>query len=339
MSNNNGYNITAFATTDKPGKFKEITYHAPPLKDDEIYIKILACGLCHTDVIYMSQPETILGHEPVGEVVDVGSSVTKFAKGDIVGYSYLRNCCLDCRQCNSGNDIMCYDRVMFPEGNNNAFAHGVVCKDRFVYRIPDNLKPKEAAPLMCAGLTVFTALWKSQIPPTGRVAVIGIGGLGHLSLKFARAWGLHVTAISHTPGKKEECLKYGAHEFMCSKDFTADYIKNAPKFDMILDTVSADLDWDMYLNLLDRNGSFFLIGIPSGPIQIKEIFPFLQSEKIFRGSILGGRYIVELMLEFASRHNIKAAIEDYPMTPDGIAKAVEDCEANKLRYRAVLLPK
>ncbi|KAI8148600.1 chaperonin 10-like protein [Fennellomyces sp. T-0311] len=333
-----GYTITAFETTDKLGEFKQTTYQAQPLKDDEIYIKMLACGLCHTDVLYMGQPNMILGHEPVGEVADVGSSVKRFKKGDLVGFSYLRDCCLNCRQCNSGQDIMCPDRVMFPEGNNNGFAHGVVCKDKFVYGIPKGLTAQEAAPLMCAGLTVFSALYQSNVPPTGRVAVVGIGGLGHLALQFARAWGYHVTAISHTPAKKEECLKFGAHEFMASKDFTPEYIEKAPRFDLILDTVSVSLEWDTYIELLDRNGSFFLIGIPEKPIQISNILPFLQSQKVFKGAILGGRYIVDLMLEFAARHGIKPAIVEYPMTPEGITKAIKDSENNSVRYRAVLMP-
>ncbi|KAI9499710.1 hypothetical protein BDB00DRAFT_752919 [Zychaea mexicana] len=332
-----GYKIKAFATTDKAGQFKEITYDAPPLKEDEVYIKLLACGLCHTDVLYMSQPGTILGHEPIGEVVDVGAKVKKYKRGDYVGYSYLRDCCLNCRQCNSGQDIMCPNRVMFPEGNNNAYAHGVF-QQRFVYAIPKNLKPSEAAPLMCAGLTVFSALMQANLSPTARVAIVGIGGLGHLALQFARAWGCHVTAISHTPGKKEECLKFGAHDFMASKDFTPEYIEKAPRFDLILDTVSVDLEWDTYLELLDRNGSFFLIGIPENPIKISNILGFLQSQRVFKGAILGGRYMVDLMLEFASRHNIKPAVTDYPMTPDGISQAIKDSESNKIRYRAVLIP-
>ncbi|KAL1932561.1 hypothetical protein VTP01DRAFT_8239 [Rhizomucor pusillus] len=219
--------IKAFPTTDKPGKLKEFTYDAPPLKGDEVYIKLLAC-------------------------VEVGKNVKRYKKGDVVGYSYLRDCCLNCRQCISGNDIMCPDHVLYPEGNNNGFAHGVVCKEGFVYKIPDGFTPQEAAPLMCTGLTVFTALPQAKLLPTARIAVVGIGGLGHLALQFASAWGCHVTAISHTPNKKDECLTFGAHEFMVSKDFTPEYIEIASKFDLILDTVSIDLEWDTYLDLLDR---------------------------------------------------------------------------------------
>ncbi|KAG2216051.1 hypothetical protein INT45_001563 [Circinella minor] len=333
-----GYKIKAFTTTDKVGEFKETTYATSPLKEDEVYIKMLAVGLCHTDILYASQPDLILGHEPVGEIIDLGSNVTGHQKGDIVGFSYLRECCLNCRECNSGNDIMCHKRVMFPEGNNNGFAHGVICKDKFVYKIPKELKPEEAAPLMCAGLTVFTALYQAKLPPTAHIAVVGIGGLGHLALQFARAMGYHVTAISHTESKKEECLKFGAHTFMASKDFTPDYIEKAPKFDLILDTVSVDLEWETYFDLLDRNGAFYLIGLPEGPVEIKNIIGFLQSQKTFKASMLSGRYTVDLMLEFAARHGIKPAIVKYPLTTEGLSKAVKDSESNSIRYRAVLFP-
>ncbi|ORZ00644.1 chaperonin 10-like protein [Syncephalastrum racemosum] len=330
-----GYKIKALASTDKLGKFTETTYDAPPLKDDEVYIEIEACGVCHTDMIYMQQPNSVLGHEPIGRVKELGKGVTKFKVGDLVGFSYLRDACLECRQCISGQDVMCEKRVMFPEGGNNGFAEGVVCKSGFVYAVPEGLSAEEAAPLMCAGVTVFTALYQAKLPPTAHVAVVGIGGLGHLALQFARAWGFHVTAISHSPNKKEECLKFGAHEFLSSKDFEKTEYKGR-KFDLILDTVSVDLPWDSYLDLLDRNGSFFLIGLPNGPIEIKQIIPFLQSQRVFKGSILGGRYMVELMLEFAARHQIKPAIVNFPFSVEGLEKAVEESEANKLRYRAVL---
>jgi uncharacterized zinc-type alcohol dehydrogenase-like protein len=127
-----GYKIKALASADKPGKFEETTYDAPPLKDDEVYIEIIACGVCHTDQLYMQQPGSVLGHEPVGYVKELGKSVTKFKVGDLVGFSYLRDACLQCRQCISGHDIMCEKRVMFPEGGNNGFAEGVVCKSGYV---------------------------------------------------------------------------------------------------------------------------------------------------------------------------------------------------------------
>ncbi|KAG2219265.1 hypothetical protein INT45_000041 [Circinella minor] len=322
-SEKGGYEITAYATTDKPGEFEKITYDTPPLKDDEVYIKILAGGVCHTDILFMNKPGVVLGHEPVGEIVDIGAGVRGHKKGEIVG---------------SGYDSMCPYRISFPEGNNNGFAHSVVCKAKFIYSIPDCFTPQEAAPLMCAGLTVFTALHIAQVPPTAHVAIVGIGGLGHIGLQFARAWGCHVTAISHTPSKKEDAFKFGAHEFLCSKDFTPEYIEKAPKFDYILNTVSVNIEWDNYMDLLDSNGQLFMLGIPEGPIVIEKVLANIANQKTLRGSVNGSRYVVDLMLEFAARHNIKPAVVDYPMTPEGISKAIKDNEDNSTRYRAVLTP-
>ncbi|KAI8377949.1 chaperonin 10-like protein [Radiomyces spectabilis] len=332
-----GYKIKAFATTDQPGKFKETSYDVPSLGENEVYIKMIACGICHTDCLYMEQPDSILGHEPVGEITEVGSNVTKLKKGDIVGFSYLQSACLDCEQCDSGNDIMCPKRVMFPERNNNAFAEGAVRDAKFVYKIPKELKPEHAAPLMCAGLTVFTAIYNSKIKPTDRVAVVGIGGLGHLAIQFARAWGCHVTAISHSADKKDECMKFGAHDYLCSKDFNDDYINKCEKFDYILNTVSANLPWDDYMHLLKPNGTFCLIGIPSGSVEIKDVFTLLNQQRGVRGCVLGGRHVITKMLDFAAQHNIKPQIEEYGFNLEGLEKGIDRCKTSKARYRAVLV--
>lgn len=209
----------------------------------------------------------------------------------------------------------------------------------FVYKIPDHLEPKHAGPLMCAGITVFNALYTSGVRPTDRVAVVGIGGLGHLALQFARAWGCHVTAISGSPDKKEEALGFGAHDFLNSREFTAESIEQLSKYDLILDTVSANLDWDLYMSLLKRNGQFILLGLPDSSVEFKNPLEILGGQKSFKGSIVGGRYAIELMLEFAGRHNIKPQIEEYDFDLDGLHKAIERCDASKTRYRAVLVAK
>ncbi|KAG1401708.1 hypothetical protein G6F60_006205 [Rhizopus arrhizus] len=192
---------------------------------------------------------------------------------------------------------------------------------------------------MCAGITVFNALYTSGVRPTDRVAVVGIGGLGHLALQFARAWGCHVTAISGSPDKKEEALGFGAHDFLNSREFTAESIEKLSKYDLILDTVSANLDWDLYMSLLKRNGQFILLGLPDSSVEFKNPMEILGGQKSFKGSIVGGRYAIELMLEFAGRHNIKPQIEEYDFNLDELHKAIERCDASKTRYRAVLIAK
>lgn len=198
---------------------------------------------------------------------------------------------------------------------------------------------RDAAVFMCAGITVFSTLYNSKILPTARVAVIGIGGLGHLALQFAKAWGCHVTAISHNADKKDEALKFGAHDFLCSKDFNDEFIAGVEPYDMIIDTVSANIDFDEYMSLLKRNGYFYLVGIPDAPVTVHKPLPFLQNQLSLRTSIMGGRYAMSLMLEFAKRHNIKSMIEEYPLELDGLHKAIERCDKSKARYRAVLIAK
>jgi uncharacterized zinc-type alcohol dehydrogenase-like protein len=180
--------IQQFACTDQKNKFKSISTEVKSLGPHDLLLKTLACGVCHTDCSYFHEG-LVLGHEPIGKVVATGSEVERLKVGDVVGSSFLKLACLDCRQCNSGQDTMCEKRVMFPEGNMNGFASHQVCDSRFAYKLPENMEPKDASVLMCAGITVFQALHGSQIPPTASVAVVGIGGLGHLALQFARAWG------------------------------------------------------------------------------------------------------------------------------------------------------
>ncbi|KAI8145310.1 chaperonin 10-like protein [Fennellomyces sp. T-0311] len=332
-----GYDITAFATTEKPNKFKQVHHHVDSLDEHQVYIKIKACGVCHTDMLFAGEPDRILGHEAVGEVVEMGSGVKHLKQGELVGFAYMKKSCMNCLLCHSGDDIMCRKRSMFPEGVMNGYADGAVCDGRFVYKIPKGIEAKHAGPLMCAGSTVFSALYGANVSPTARVAIVGIGGLGHLGLQFARAWGCHVVAISHTRDKEEESLKFGAHEFWCSKDFTPEFVEEAEKFDLILSTVSADLDYDLYLDLLNPNGNFRLVGIPPGEIKFNKILPFLLDQKNFTGAILGGRKINTLMLQFAARHNIRAQIEEFPFNTQGIEDAFEHLHHGKARYRCVLV--
>jgi uncharacterized zinc-type alcohol dehydrogenase-like protein len=192
---------------------------------------------------------------------------------------------------------------------------------------------------MCAGVTVFNAIYSNKVLPTARVGIIGIGGLGHLALQFARAWGCHVTAISHSTNKKEEAHKFGAHDFLVDKDANPDALSETEKFDFIFDTVSEPIDYEIYYKLLKRNGNFTLIGIPSEPLTVKNPLAFIQSQLDIKGSVIGGRLAIELMLEFASRHNIKAQLEEYPFNLEGLEKAIDTCNKGKARYRAILVRK
>ncbi|CAO3676484.1 unnamed protein product [Umbelopsis ramanniana] len=175
--------------------FAEKTFEVPDLKPFEVYVKIRACGVCHTDLYALGNKDVVAGHETVGEIVEMGSMVVNLKPGDIVGFGYLKGACFNCEQCTSGNEILCPARVLFPTGY-GGFAHDTVFDSRFCYKIPEGIEPKYAGPLMCAGATVFTAMTNYDVKPTDRIGIVGIGGLGHLGLQFARAWGCHVVAIS-----------------------------------------------------------------------------------------------------------------------------------------------
>ncbi|KAI9331772.1 chaperonin 10-like protein [Pilaira anomala] len=273
--------INQFASTDRCGEFKSISTTIKALSYHEILIKILACGVCYVDCSYMGRNGDVLGHEPVGRVVKKGSSVERLNVGDIVGTSFLKFVCLDCRECNM-----------------NAFADHQVCDSRFEYKIPEGMKPKFAGPLFCSGVAVFNALYYSKVPPTDRVAVIGIG---QLTIQFCHAWGVHCT--------KQEEIGFVVHDFLASKDLTPEYIDTLKKYDIIINTVSTSLvDWDLYLALLKPD------------------------QKSIKGSHVGGRYAIELMLEFAKRHNIKPTIEEYPLDLDGLHAAIACSEKNQAWY-------
>lgn len=209
----------------------------------------------------------------------------------------------------------------------------------FSFKIPKGMDPKQAAVLMCAGITVFNAIYSNKVLPTARVAVIGIGGLGHLAIQFAKAWGCHVTAISHSADKKDEAHKFGAHDFLVDKEVDPSSLQENGKFDYIFDTVSQSIDYDKFFRMLKRNGNFTLIGIPNDPVSVKDPLYFLQSQLDLKGTVIGGRYAIELMLEFAARHDIKAQLQEYPFDLEGLEQAIDLCHKGKARYRAVLVKK
>ncbi|RUS18933.1 hypothetical protein BC937DRAFT_88154 [Endogone sp. FLAS-F59071] len=329
------YTVTSFASASPA--FTETTYEVPrELPAFHVFVDILACGVCYTDLYrFDAVPGSICGHETVGTIKDVGPNVNHLKIGDIVGFGYLRSSCLDCHQCTSGCDIMCKERKLFSHGP-GGFAHAVVWDSRFVYKIPSSLEPKYAAPLMCAGATVFAALYNNNVSPTARIGVIGIGGLGHLALQFCRAWGCQVVALSGSLSKKNEALSFGAHEFLNTKELTTETVKAQPKFDFILNTTTGDLPWDLYLSLLNPNGILCLVGFQEKPLEMKSNH-FLYHQARVVGFLVASRGVSKKMLEFAARHNIKPMIEEYPMTAKGAANAMQNVRDGKVRYRAVLI--
>ncbi|ORX62832.1 GroES-like protein [Hesseltinella vesiculosa] len=329
--------ITSFVTTGEPGKFKEAKREVDGLKPHEILIKIRASAICHTDCYYMGAPDLCLGHEPVGDVTQVGSDVGNFKVGDRAGFSYVKSACCMCSECIAGRDNYCPDRVMFPgDGNNNGFADQAVVDSRFAYHIPDAMSYVDAGPIMCAGATVFNSLFSTATSPTHRVAVVGVGGLGHLALQFAKKWGTEVVAISTSDSKKEEATSFGANEFLNSRKFDdAAFLSSVEKFDLIINTTSADLPYDQYMSLLKPLGKFLVVGVPTKPMQVEGL-PLILNGSAMQGSQTGGRVSLNETLKFAARHNIRPQIEILPFTLDGLEQGIQRVLDNKARYRVVL---
>ncbi|KAJ8609374.1 hypothetical protein MRB53_039139 [Persea americana] len=239
---------------------------ADKITGNQVYIKVTHAGLCHTDLGKLNV-DMVLGHEPVGIVEETGPDCKRLRKGDVVGWGYLHNSCNECEFCWTGREILCPKREMYGTADLNfgGFGTGAVLRENYVYKIPKGLSPANAAVLQCAGATVFSALYNNKVKPTGRVGIVGIGGLGHLAIQFAKAWGCHVTAFSTTDSKRDEAMKFGAHEFVVTKVPEGETFKVEEKLDIILSTVSGQLPWEQYYKVLKASGTVVTMGLSDDP--------------------------------------------------------------------------
>lgn len=332
--------FTAYAALKPQEKLQLWEYEPAPLEENQIEIKVTHNGLCHTDIHMrdndwgVSQFPLVAGHEVVGEVTDVGNKVTNLKPGDRVGCGWIRNSCRTCDYCLSGEENICrqgYTGLIV--GNHGGFADKLRINADFVYKIPEQLDSASAAPLLCAGITVYTPLRTYIKHPATRVGIIGIGGLGHLAIKFAKAMGAEVTAFSSSPSKEAEAKEFGAHHFV--KWGTAEemkYLTNS--LDLLLTTSSAELDWDLAFSLLANNGVLCFLGIPVSSINVP-LIPLIFGQKSIAGSVVGGRKFMQEMLEFAALNQITPMIETMPLGE--INQAMDKVGANKARYRIVLV--
>ena len=304
----------------------------------DVEVAITHCGICHSDIHLIdndwgiSSYPLVPGHEIIGTVEDAGAEVKHLKKGQRVGVGWQRGSCLVCEQCLKGNENLCPENRATCVGNHGGFAERIRVDSRFAFPIPDALASENAAPLLCGGATVYSPLKNYGIVPSMRIGVIGIGGLGHLALQFANAFGCEVTAFSSTPDKEKEAGSFGAHRFIASANLAAPK-KAAGSLDFILSTVFANLDWNTYLQLLRPNGKLCFVGVPAAPIQI-HIGALLGGQKSVCASVIGSRNTIREMLDFAARHDIQAKTEVLPMAE--VNKAIEKVRANKARYRMVL---
>lgn len=330
--------IRAFAALKSHAKLSPYTYPSRELRSHELKVKISHCGICHSDVHLIdndwgfSQYPLVAGHEVIGTVESLGSSVTHLRVGQRVGIGWASGACLECEYCIRGDDNLCSQAQATAVGREGGFGEAMVLDSRWAFPIPEALSSENAAPLLCGGITVYAPLRVYGVTPNMKLGVIGIGGLGHLALQFARAWGCEVTAFSSSSDKEAEARSFGAHHFVSSSDPEA-MKSRASSLDMILSTVNVDLDWNAYLNILRPDGKLCFVGVPQSQIQIAA-FPLIAGRRSICGNPTGSRSQIQDMLQFAARHGIQAKTEVMPMSE--INQALDRVRANKARYRMVL---
>lgn len=332
----------AYAVERAGGPVTVLDYEPPPLAPLAVEVAVTHCGVCHTDLGLiddewgMARYPVVAGHEAVGVITALGDAVdrTRLAVGQRVGVGATAGSCYACEWCLSGRQNLCPhkdDTVL--RGIGGGFASHVRASDwRHVPVIPDAIASADAGPLLCGGITVFAPLLRYGVRPTDRVAVVGIGGLGHLAIQFLAAWGCHVTAISTTADKREDALRFGAHEFIASGEEGA-LARAANSFDFVLSTVSANLPWDAYLATLRPQGTLCVVGMFNGAISVNPL-SLLPGEKRLVGGIVGAPTEAQQMLDFAARHDIRPAVELFPVAR--MAEALDHVRDGRARYRAVL---
>jgi uncharacterized zinc-type alcohol dehydrogenase-like protein len=313
-------------------------YQPCELKANEVEVKISHCGVCHSDIHLidndwgLSKFPFIPGHEIVGTVSAVGAHVRDLAVGQRVGIGWQAGSCGICEWCRQGDEHLCAAAQPTCVGRNGGYADSIRVNSRFAIPVPEALESENVAPLLCAGITVYSPLHNLGVRPSSRVGVIGIGGLGHLGLQFARAFGAEVTAFSTSTDKEEEARNLGAHHFVNTRD-NGTLKKLAGSFDLLLSTVGADQDWQAIVNCLRPKGTLCVVGVPPSPISI-QAFPLIAGQRSISGSPTGSPRDLYQMLDVAARHGVKAITERFPMAKAN--EALVRVKKNQVRYRAVL---
>ncbi|MEQ1802366.1 MAG: NAD(P)-dependent alcohol dehydrogenase [Gammaproteobacteria bacterium] len=337
----------AAASATSPLASSRINRRDPVERD--VQIEILFCGICHSD-LHLARNEwssvmptvypIVPGHEIVGRVTKVGPAVTKYKPGDLAAVGCLVDSDHTCPHCRAGNEQACAKQVLTynsPDKHLGGVTYGgysdsIVVDERFVLRIPAGLDPAGAAPLLCAGITTYSPMRHWGVGKGKKVGVVGLGGLGHMGVKFGRAFGAHVTVFTTSPGKAEDARRLGADEVVVSTD-AAEMKKRAGSLNFILDTVAADHDINAYLSLLARDGNLTLVGAPEKPLSVAA-FGLIMARRSLSGSNIGGIAETQEMLDFCSTHGITADVEVIPIQK--VNEAYERMLKGAVKYRFVI---
>jgi alcohol/geraniol dehydrogenase (NADP+) len=329
--------ISAFAALAAKEQLTPFTYEPAALGPNDVEIEISHCGICHSDIHLIdndwasSSYPLVPGHEIVGTVAAVGNACA-LEPGQRVGVGWQRSACLQCELCRAGHENLCATQQATCVGNHGGFADRIRLDGRFAFPLPPSLDAAATAPLLCAGVTVFAPLRRWGVRAGSSVGVIGIGGLGHLALRFLRAMGAKVTAFTSSPDKREEAVRLGANDAASSTN-VKEIRSHSNRFDMLLCTAPGRLDWISYLETLKPNGVLCLVGAPPGLVQFSPA-QLLLTQRIICGSDIGSPGAIREMLAFAAEHEIGAQIETAPLSD--VNAALLRVRKNQARYRMVL---
>ena len=339
------YEAKAYSVASATSPFARTTIARRDPTAHDVQIEILVCGICHSD-LHQARNEwsglptvypCVPGHEIVGRVTKVGSAVTKLRPGDLAGVGCLVDSDGTCPECQAHLEQLCPSATFTYNSPDRhlggvtygGYSDGVVVDERFVLRVPSNLDLAGAAPLLCAGITTYSPMRRQGVTRGKKVGVVGLGGLGHMGVKFARALGAHVVVFTTSPGKREDALRLGAHEVVVSRH--ADEMRrHAGSFDFILDAVSAEHDVNAYIQLLRRDGNLTLVGAPDKPLPVSA-FGLIFGNKSLSGSLIGGIRQTQEMLDFCGEHGITADVEVIPIQK--VNEAYERLLRSDVKYR------
>jgi alcohol dehydrogenase (NADP+) len=336
----------AFAAQSANSGLGPFTVQRRTPKEEDVQIEILYCGICHSDLhqvrnewsgVMPTVYPCVPGHEIVGRVTKVGSAVKKFKAGDLAAVGCLVDTDRTCPECQAGLEQFCPNFTLtynFPDKHLGGVTYGgysdsIVVDERFVLRVPANLQLAGAAPLLCAGITTYSPMHHWGVTKGKKVGIVGLGGLGHMGVKFADALGAHVVVFTSSPSKREDALRLGADEVVISKN-ADEMLKHASSFDFILDAVAANHDINAYINLLRRDGNITMVGAPEQPLAVS-VFGLIFGRRSVSGSPIGSLGETQEMLDFCGKHNITADVEVIPIQK--VNEAYERLAKSDVKYR------
>ena len=336
-----------YAAIEAKSSLTPFSFKRRDLGENDVLIDIQYCGICHSDIHQVRDEwgkgvfPMVPGHEIVGVVSKIGSSVSQFKIGERVGVGCMVDSCRECEECHEGLEQYCI-KGMTPTYNGKerdgsgitqgGYSNKIVVNENFVLHIPDNLPLDASAPLLCAGITLYSPLKHWNIGLGKNIAIVGLGGLGHMGVKIAHAMQANVTVLSHSENKREDSMRFGADHFYTTSD-PSTFKKLQNRFDLIICTVSTGVDWNSYLSLLNRDGAMVLIGIPENEVPVSA-FSLIGRRRHLTGSLIGGIQETQEMLDFCGHHNIVSDIELIHM--QDVNKAYDRVIKSDVRYRFVI---